>query len=31
LKNKLLKLKEAAANANVTTVDDLTMYLHERY
>ena len=31
LKNKLLKLKQAAANANVTTVDDLTIYLHERY
>jgi|TARA_R110000765_G_scaffold76489_3_gene149902 hypothetical protein len=31
LKNKLLKLKEAAANANVTTVDDLTIYLHDRY
>ena len=31
LKNKLLKLKQAAANANVTTVDDLTIYLHDRY
>ena len=31
MKNKLLKLKQAAANAKVTTVDDLTIYLHERY
>jgi len=31
MKNKLLKLKQAAANANITTVDDLTIYLHERY
>jgi len=31
MKNKMLKCKRAASNANVTTVDDLTEYLHERY
>ena len=31
MKNKMLKCKQAASNANVTTVDDLTEYLHERY
>lgn len=30
-RTKLLKLKQAAANAKITTVDDLTDYLHERY
>ena len=31
MKNKLLTLKQAAANAKITTTDDLTNYLYERY
>jgi|TARA_R100001530_G_scaffold121454_1_gene88919 hypothetical protein len=31
MKSKLLKLKQASADANITTIDDLTDYLHERY
>jgi len=31
MRNKLDALKQAAANARITTADDLTEYLHERY
>ena len=31
MRNKLLTLKQAAANAKITTTDDLTDYLYERY
>ena len=31
MRNKLFTLKQASANAKITTVDALTDYLHERY
>ena len=31
MRNKLFTLKQASANAKITTVDDLTDCLHERY
>ena len=31
MRNKLDALKQAAANARITTADDLTEYLYERY
>ena len=30
MRSKLLKLKQAAANANILTVDELIDYLHQR-